>query len=123
MSEPLRQLTIDEAVSEFHALLQEQLGGDPGDGPGDGPVGDWAPPATQEEAEARHFRMAEHLVGLACPDPAACGDPRCRRDALCRHLAHVRTRQAAGKSSHPRRPPGADALRYAIWVYMSSRSR
>jgi hypothetical protein len=116
MTEPSRQLTIDDAVGEFYALMLEELG----DGLGDG-VGDRGAPESHEEAEAGHFRLAEHLVGLACPDPTACSDSRCRRDVLCRHLAHVRRRQATGRSSHPRRPPGADALRYAIWVYMSSR--
>jgi hypothetical protein len=116
MSEPLRQLTIDEAVCEFNVLMREQLG----EGSDAGFSGEGARPATPEEAEAAHFRLAERLVGLACPAPAACGDLRCRRDALCRHLAHVRARQATRTSSHQRRRPGADALRYAIWVYMSS---
>jgi hypothetical protein len=113
MMKPSRQLTIDEAIGEFQALLQEQLG--------DVPPGACGPPQTPEEAEARRFQMAEHLVRLACPDRTLCADYRCRRDAICRHLAFVLTRQRTGKSGHPRRPPGAEAVRYAIWVYMSAR--
>jgi hypothetical protein len=120
MRDPSRQpampaLTIDDAVSEFGAMVQDVLGDAPPDG--------WAPPETPQEAETRHFLLAQHLIGLACPAASACGDQRCRRDAMCRHLAHVRDRWSARKSSHPRRPPGADALRYAIWVYVSSRRR
>ncbi len=112
MTEPLRQLTIDEALGEFQALVQEQLG--------DGLPGDCGPPETPEEAEARRFRMAELLVGLACPEPAACIDQRCRRDGLCRHWGYVKMKESTGRCDHPRRTPGAEAVRYAIWVYMSS---
>jgi hypothetical protein len=113
MTELSRQLTIDEAISEFQAMVQDELG--------DAPIADGGPPETPEEAETRRFLAAQYLIGLACPAPAACRDHRCRREATCRHLVHVRGRWSARKSSHPRRPPGADALRYAIWVYVSSR--
>jgi hypothetical protein len=105
-------MTIDEAMGAFQAMVQEELGD----------ASDAVPglPETPEAAEARRFRMAEYLLGLACPDPAACTDHRCRRDAVCRHLAFVRGRQASGQSSHPRRTAGAEAVRHAIWVYMSS---
>ena len=106
------QLTIDEAIGEFHAVLKEELG--------DNPPHTATTPATPEEAEAGLFRFAEYMLGLACPDPAACTDQRCRRNALCRHLPHVRAKQQGGESRHPRRTPGAEAARYAIWVYMSS---
>src|SRR5262245_10709150 len=112
MTAPARQMTIDQALGEFLALLKEQHDATP--------AGERAPPLTPKEEEARRFRMAEHLIGLACPDPTACTDQRCRRDRLCRHLAHLRNRQAANKSIHPRRTPGAEALRHAIWLYMSS---
>ena len=114
MSVPTRQLTIDEAVSEFHALMQDHADDVP---PG---VGDPGLPETPQEAETRRFLMAQYLLGLACPTPKACHDYRCRRDTSCQHRERVKARWSAGKSSHPRRPPGADALRYAIWVYMSS---
>jgi hypothetical protein len=111
-----RQLTIDDAVSEFSAMIEDGV-------LGDAPLPDGGTPApeTPQEAETRHFLLARYLIGLACPATAACDDRRCRREAVCRHLIHVRDRWSAGRSSHPRRPPGADALRYAIWVYVASR--
>jgi hypothetical protein len=111
--QPLRALTADAALAELQALVNDTLG--------DVPVGTSGPPQTPEEAEATRFRMAELLVGLACPDPGVCGDQRCRRDALCRHLVYLRDRQKSGLSDHPRRTAGAEAVRYATWVYMSSR--
>ena len=107
-----RPLTIDEAIGEFQAMVQDELGEA---GPGVcGP-----PLETPAETDSRHFLLAQYLIGLACPAPARCRDYRCRRDT-CWHLARVRARWSARKSSHPRRPPGADALRYAIWVYVSA---
>jgi hypothetical protein len=106
-------LTIDEAVSAFQTMVQDVLG--------DAPLGDGTPPLeTPQEAETRRFLLARHLIDRACPAPAVCPDRGCRRD-MCKHLARVQARWSAGRSSHPRRPPGADALRYAIWVYVSSR--
>jgi hypothetical protein len=113
MTELSRQLAIDEAIGEFQAMVRDELG--------DAPAGAGGPPEMPQEAETRRFLMARYLIRAACPAPAACPDYRCRRDAECRHLVHVRGRWSAGKSSHPRRPPGADALRYAIWVYASAR--
>ena len=113
LTDPSRPLTIDEAVSEFQTMVRDVLG--------DAPLGDHAPPPeTPQEADTRRFFLAQYLIDRTCPAPAACGDRGCRRDAVCKHLARVRARWSAGKSSHPRRPPGADALRYAIWVYVSS---
>jgi hypothetical protein len=109
MTDTSRLLTIDEAVGEFIAIARHVLG--------DAPAGDCLPPETPQEAETRHFLLAQHLIERACP-PAACADRNCRRNAVCKHMARVRARWSAGKSSHPRRPPGADALRYAMWVYV-----
>lgn len=106
-------LTIDAAVGKFQAVLKEEYG--------DAPPLTTLASETPAEAESTRFRFAEYMLGLACPDPAACADQRCRRNALCRHLAHVRAKQQSGESRHPRRTPGAEAARYAIWVYMSSR--
>jgi hypothetical protein len=116
MTDPSRQLSIDDAVAEFCAMIEDMPEGGPGDA-----VASGRGPETPQEAETRRFLLAQYLIGLACPAPAACGDPRCRREATCRHLVHARDRFGAGRSSHPRRPPGADALRYAIWVYVASR--
>jgi hypothetical protein len=66
------------------------------------------------------FAFAEFILSLACPDPRACPDRHCRRDRLCSHFARVHAKRASGQSSHPRRTPGAEACRYAIWVYMNS---
>jgi hypothetical protein len=112
MTVPSQQLTMDEALSEFRAVVQEELG--------DLAPGEALPPETPEQAEARRFRMAELLVGLACPDPRACGDPRCRRAAVCRHWQYVKMKESAVRSDHPRRTPGAEAVRYAIRAYMQS---
>jgi len=113
MTELSRPLTIDEAVGAFRAMMQDALG--------DAQTGGGGAPETPKEAETRRFLLAQYLIGRACPAAAGCRDHRCRRDATCRHLVHVRGRWSARRSSHPRRPPGADALRYAIWVYVSSR--
>jgi hypothetical protein len=117
MGTPIRQLTVDQAIGEFRALLREELG----DAPDDQPAGDVAAPATPEQDEESRFACAELILSLACPDPRACTDPRCRRHALCRHFGRMRAKRASGIASNPRRTPGAEAVRYAIWVYMSSR--
>lgn len=75
---------------------------------------------TPEEREELRFRLAKLVLSLACPDPRACNDPHCRRSVLCRHFARVEAKRASGKASHPMRTPGAEAARYAVWVYMSS---
>jgi hypothetical protein len=114
MTDTLPPLTIDEAMGAFQTMVQDVLG--------DEPLGDGAPLSeTPQEAETRRFLLAQHLIDRTCPSPSACAYRACRRDATCQHLARVRARWAAGRSSHPRRPPGADALRYAIWVYVSAR--
>jgi|RhiMetdeSRZDD1v2_1073273.scaffolds.fasta_scaffold354758_2 hypothetical protein len=108
----MRQLTIDQAIAEFQAVVREELGDDPA------PVA--TAPRTPEEAENARFRFAEFMVALACPDPRACTDHRCRRNALCRHFERVQAKRASRRASHPRRTPGAEAIRYAIWAYISS---
>jgi hypothetical protein len=115
MIETSRPLTVDEAVAEFTAMVDDVLG--------DVLPGGAATPETPQEADTRHFLLAQHLIGLACPRPSACRDQRCRRDASCRHLAYVQSRWRARRSGHPRRPPGADILRHAIWLYVTARRR
>jgi hypothetical protein len=115
MQDPKPQLTFDEAVAQFQRMMEERLD--------HMPAGTGMTPATPQEAEDQRFRLAEVLLGLACPDPRACTDQRCRRDVVCRHFARVQAKQASGTTSHPRRTPGAEAVRYAIWVFMSSAAR
>ena len=112
MGTPIRQLTVDDAMGEFQALLREELG--------DAPAGDVAPPATPEEEEQKRFACAELILRAVCPDPRACTDQHCRRNVLCRHFERLRAKRASGIASHARRTPGSEAVRYAIWVYMSS---
>ncbi len=112
MNAPTPRSTVDDAMSEFQAMLREALGDSSPDAT--------ARPVTPEEREEGRFRFAEAVLGLACPDPRACRHPHCRRNARCRHLARVAAKRASGKVSHPRRTPGAEAARYAVWVLMSS---
>jgi hypothetical protein len=113
MNRRTRQMTVDDAMAQFQAELREEIG--------DGPT-DHTPTRriTPEEREAALFRLAEVVLSLACPDPKGCSQPECRRNAVCRHLARVQAKRDAGQASHPRRTPGAEAARYAVWVYMSS---
>jgi hypothetical protein len=117
MPEHQRQLTIDEAMGEFRAMVEEELG-DGGPAPGAGPGGRIE---TPQEAETRQFLMAQYLIRLACPSASGCRNAQCRRDAMCRHLVRVRAKWSERKSSHPRRSPGASIMRYAVWVYVSAR--
>jgi hypothetical protein len=112
MDHIMRQLTIDQAIAEFQAVVREELGDD------FSPAA--TPPQTFEETEEERFRFAELMVALACPDPRACTDHRCRRNALCRHFQRVLAKRASGRPIHPMRTAGAEALRYAIWAYISS---
>jgi len=112
MTTTIRQLTVDDAIAEFQAVVHEELG--------DCPAPTAGTAMTPEEVEDTRFRFAELMLSLACPDPRACTDQQCRRKALCRHFERVQAKRASGKASHPRRTPGAEAARYAIWVYMSS---
>lgn len=113
MSIPIRQLTVDQALGEFQALLREKIGDDA--------AADVAAPGTPAEEEESRFACAELILSAACPDPTACTDHRCRRASLCRHFERIRAKRESGVASHPRRTPGAEAVRYAIWVFMSSR--
>ena len=112
MNTPTRQLTVDDAMAEFQVALREALG--------DSPPDTAARSMTPEEQEEALFRFAEVVLSLACPDPRACNHRQCRRDVRCRHFARLEAKRVSGKASHPRRTPGAEAVRYAVWVYMSS---
>jgi hypothetical protein len=112
MNDPTHQLSVDEAMAEFQAVVREELGDSVAHSTGSLP--------TPEQAEANRFKLAEYMLQLACPDPRSCTDRRCRRNALCRHFAYVRSLQQSGVSRHPRRTPGAEAARYAVWVYMNN---
>jgi len=109
---PAGKPTVDDAMSAFQVMLRAAHG--------KVAPGRAAPPMTPEDREEARFRLAEAVLRLACPDPGACGDPHCRRERRCRHLARVAAKRASGKASHPRRTPGAEAARYAVWVLMSS---
>lgn len=111
MKDATRQLSIDAAIAEFEAVVREELG--------ESFVREDTTPRTPEQREESLFRFAEFMLSLTCPDPRACTDQRCRRDVVCRHYARVQAKRTGG-SSHPRRTPGAEAVRYAIWAYMSS---
>jgi len=112
MREPVHQLTIDAAMAEFQAVVREELG--------ESFARRGTIPRTPEQREDSLFHFAEFMLSLACPDPRSCTDQRCRRGVVCRHYAHVQAKRSSGRNSHPRRTPGAEALRYAIWAYMSS---
>jgi hypothetical protein len=109
---PVRNPTLDDAMSELQAMLREALGDRSSDAA--------TRPMTPEEQEEARYRFAEAVLNLACPDPKACSHRHCRRKARCRHLARVAAKRASGKVSHPRRTPGAEAARYAVHVLMSS---
>ena len=111
MKQATHPLTVDAAMAEFQAVVREELG--------DSFARENTTPQTPEQREDSLFRFAEFMLSLACPDPRACSDQRCRREVVCRHYARVQAKRAGG-SSHPRRTPGAEAVRYAIWAYMTS---
>jgi hypothetical protein len=113
MKDPRSSLSINDAVAEFQMIFRDELGNDV--------LRAEATPLTPAEREDSLFRLAEHLLSLACPDPRACADRRCQRNSVCRHTAVVKAKHASGTSSHPRRTAGAEAVRYAMWAYMSSR--
>lgn len=114
MPDPEQLISVDDAMAEFQAIAREVLA--------DASSGARAstPDATPEQMEESRFRLAEYVLSLACPDPRACADHRCRRQVLCRHFERVQAKRASGLSNHPRRTPGAEALRYAVWVVMNS---
>jgi hypothetical protein len=112
MSTQIPPLSADQAVGEFFAIVHEELG-DPDPNLS-------LPPQTPEQAETSRFKFAEFVIAMACPDPRAGADTRCRRDRQCRHFAYLRDKEQRRVSTHPRRTPGAEAIRYAIWVYMNS---
>ncbi len=115
MTDPTQLISVDDAMADFQAITREVLGDTSFS------AGDSAPAATPEQMEESRFRLAEFMLSLACPDPRMCGDQRCQRGRLCRHFAHVQAlREGSAMPHHPRRPPGAEAARYAVWVYMNS---
>src|SRR5262245_51765663 len=113
------KLTVDRAMAGFQILAKEivakrrALGERLSERPFE----------TPEEEEARRFGLAEHLLRLICPDPRACAERGCRRSGRCRHLVYVQQKkQRGGRRAISRRPPGAEAARYAVWVYMNTRA-
>jgi hypothetical protein len=109
-------LSVDDAVQEFLAILSRAWGSAEPDASRLAEL----QRDTPEEAEARRFRCAEEVLRLLCSDPRWCTDRRCRRLTMCRRLADLRARQRDRRSPHPRRTPGAAALRHAIWLYMNA---
>ena len=106
-------LTVDEAVAEFMAGMQQRLGSAPAESYSYGAE-------TLEQAEARRFNFAEEVLRVACPDPRLCTHHRCRRNRLCRHFADLRAVQDGTHKLPPsRRSPGATMVRHAIWVFMN----
>ena len=78
-----------------------------------------APPVFAE-AEAERFRIAENILAAACPAPARCDQHRCRRNRVCQHFERLRAIQCPPQPQpFSRRSPGAQAVRYAVWVYMN----
>jgi hypothetical protein len=114
MNDPHPHLTVDQAVSEFMASMQERLGSAATERRGPSTE-------TREQADARRFDMAETVLSLACPDPRLCNHHRCRRGGLCRHFADLHAvRDGRRKLPPSRRSPSATMLRHAIWVFMNS---
>jgi hypothetical protein len=114
----MQKLTVDQTLADFRALLQAEL--DSRASRGEALAGAGAP-ETPEQAEARRFACAEALLRLTCTDVGRCRDTRCRRSGRCRHLANLHAQQSGAGSRHDaRRPPGATALRHAIWVHMNA---
>jgi hypothetical protein len=105
-----KEMSTDDAVMLFQAMLLRELSIDPTRQPA-------LSSGTPEQAEARRWRCAEVLLQSLCGGPARFRDPRCRRAQRCRHLQN-----AASLAQDPhviqRRPPGAIALRRAIWMWM-----
>jgi hypothetical protein len=108
--QPSQDLSIDDAVAEFRILLEEQRAQFEGSAtPG-------TPDVAAEDPEAMRFRLAEQLLSELCPGPAACADPLCRRRRECRNMADLRR----PPEPEGRRPPGAVALRRAMWMYCNA---
>ena len=109
------QLSVDEAMAGFSKIANDIFGPPPSE-----PARVRTPP-TFAEAETERFLFAESVLSIACPAPARCSDHRCRRHRLCRHFEKLRTIQhPSGQQPFSRRSPGAQAVRYAIWVYMNA---
>ena len=115
MTDVPRKFSVDEAMAGFSQIansLSARL-------PHDEPAHDRRPP-TFAEAEAGLFSFAEMLLTATCPAPARCSDHRCRRNRLCEHFEKLRAIQSPPQPQpFSRRSPGAQAVRYAVWVYMN----
>jgi hypothetical protein len=115
MNDVPSKFSVDEAMAGF-SQLANSLPRLPDAEPAHG-----RRPPTFAEAEAQLFSFAEGLLTATCPAPARCSDHRCRRNRLCRHFEKLRTIQHPPLPQPPsRRSPGAQAVRYAIWVYMNA---
>lgn len=114
----LEELTVDMAVAEFHKLLRAEI-----DRRGISLTETAAPAKEQMDPESYRWRVAERLIRSACGDDAArCRDLRCRRRKACRNLAGLAARrsQSADEQRRTRRPASAEALRHAMYVWMTA---
>lgn len=109
-----QRLSVDEAMADFSKLV------DVIHGPSRYDPARASTPQTFAEAEAERFRFAESVLGAACPAPARCSKHRCRRNRVCQHFENLRAiRCPPQPQPFSRRSPGAQAVRYAVWVYMN----
>jgi len=114
MTDPPNRYSVDEAMASFSKLADAIYGPSQDD-----PARALSPP-TFVEAEAERFRFAENVLAAACPAPARCGQHRCRRNRVCQHFEKLRAIQSPPQPQpFSRRSPGAQAVRYAVWVYMN----
>ena len=105
-SRPGYDLSVDDAVSLFFTHMPMDL-----------PELEPVAPRTPAEDEAARFHAAERVLRALCPAPAACGQGRCRRARRCQHLDDLQMQRLRPPSATARRPPGALAVRHAIWLY------
>ncbi|MFM9848163.1 MAG: hypothetical protein ACKVP3_13500 [Hyphomicrobiaceae bacterium] len=114
----MEELTVDVAVAEFQKLIRAEM-----DRRGLLHTEAAAPKEEPTDREAYRWRVAESLLRRACGDDAArCSDLRCRRRGACRNLAGLAARRS--RSAHgprrTRRPASVEALRHAMWVWMTA---
>jgi hypothetical protein len=111
-----KHLALEEALAEFRGLLEERLASIDPDAP---PAPDPLDGVTLNDEERRFF-LAELLLRLACSDGERCANPACRRSGGCQQLRDLSYRRAGSAKTADGRPPGAAALRRAIWVWMNA---
>ena len=105
MTDVPTKLTVDEAVAEFFKMANALLGS--------APTGQTRPtvPETFEEAEARRFRLAKHVLSLACPDPRTCqitaAAATARADILWTCMLRSGESASSRQPAHSRRVGGA----------------